>query len=135
LRPNGSASRRPGRNDARLLNDRARVRVEKKYAGVDDYIFAGKRRGGCAKPPNLVCIVTLPALAENEDGPLQWKGWHAFRRSLATNLRLCGVDPRNTQAILKHSDMVTTREFYTQIPDDESRAALKKIDDWITYQP
>jgi hypothetical protein len=29
-------------------------------------------------------------------------GWHAFRRGLATNLHLLGVDDKTIQAILRH---------------------------------
>jgi site-specific recombinase XerD len=80
---------------------------------------------------NLVRRVIQPALAESEDEPLYCEGWHAFRRSLATNLHTLGVDSRITQAILGHGNMRTTLEFYAQIPDADSRTALAKIDQWI----
>ena len=80
----------------------------------------------------MVRRVILPALAENEDETLYWKGWHAFRRALATNLHSCGVDPKVAQAILRHSDIRTTLEFYTMVPDADARAALQKIEKWIT---
>jgi hypothetical protein len=35
----------------------------------------------------------------------EWKGWHAFRRGLASNLNRLGIDDSVTQAILRHSDM------------------------------
>jgi integrase len=60
---------------------------------------------------------------------VQWKGWHAFRRSLATNLSSCGVEPKIIQAILRHSDIATTMNIYVQPPDTETRAALQKIED------
>jgi integrase len=121
----------------KVLDDhRARVIAGKKYYGPDDYIFAGQRRGAPLNLANLARRVIIPELpntaADNQGAPVAWKGWHAFRRSLATNLHSCGVDPRVTQAILRHSDMRTTLEFYTQIPDADSRAALAKIDDWIS---
>jgi hypothetical protein len=34
------------------------------------------------------------------DETLQWHGWHAFRRGLATNLHALGVDDKTIQAIL-----------------------------------
>jgi hypothetical protein len=75
--------------------------VWRTYSGrMTDYIFADERGGAPLNLANLVRRVILPTLAENEDGPLQWKGWRPFRRSLATNLHLCGVDRRITQAIL-----------------------------------
>jgi integrase len=119
----------------KILDDHhARVLEGKKHCGPDDYIFAGERRGAPLNLANMVRRVILPALASNEEGPLEWKGWHAFRRSLATNLHSCGVDPKVAQAILRHSDMKTTLEFYTMVPDADARAALQKIETWITKE-
>jgi integrase len=36
---------------------------------------------------------------------LRWKGWHAYRRSLATNLHELGVPDIVIQAILRHEDV------------------------------
>jgi len=41
-----------------------------------------------------------------------WRGWHAFRRGLATNLHDLGVDDLTIQRILRHSDVNTTRKCY-----------------------
>jgi hypothetical protein len=35
---------------------------------------------------------------------LNWYSWHAFRRGLGTNLNQLGVEPKDIQAILRHSD-------------------------------
>jgi integrase len=116
----------------KVLDDhRARVAAEGKYARPDDYMFAGERRGAPLNLANLVRRTIVPALAAAEEGPLRWKGWHSFRRSLGTNLHSCGVDPKIAQAILRHRDVKTTLEFYTQIPDAEARAALPKIEEWL----
>jgi integrase len=116
-----------------ILDDhRNQVVAGKKYFGADDYIFAGERRGAPLNLANLVRRVIIPALDTSEQGPLKWKGWHAFRRSLATNLYSCGVAPRIIQAILRHSDIGTTMQYYVQAPDPEMRVALEKIDEWIT---
>jgi integrase len=113
---------------AKILDDhRSRTRGTN-----DDYIFKGERRGGPANLANLAMRVIKPALAKSEGDPLEWKGWHAFRRSLASNLYSCGVSPKVIQAILRHSDIGTTLDFYVQTPDAESRSALLKIEDWIS---
>jgi integrase len=57
----------------------------------------------------------------------KWKGWHAFRRSLATNLYTLGAKPKVIQAILRHSDLATTLGFYVETPEAESREALDKL--------
>jgi len=57
----------------------------------------------------------------------KWKGWHCFRRSLASNLYTLGVKPKVIQAILRHSDIATTLDFYIETSDAESREALDKL--------
>jgi integrase len=109
--------------------DEHRERVDGK---AEEYIFAGARRGAPLNLANLARRVIIPALATTETGMiLTWRGWHAFRRSLATNLYSCGVTPKVIQAILRHSDESTTMDFYIQPPDSEARAALQKMDDLL----
>ena len=40
------------------------------------------------------------------------KGWHAYRRGLATNLHELGVPDKVIQAILRHEDVSTTQRSY-----------------------
>jgi site-specific recombinase XerD len=63
-----------------------------------------------------------------------WSAWTAsalcpnlIRRSLASNLYAMGVKPKVIQAILRHSDIATTLEFYVETSDAESREALDKL--------
>jgi integrase len=42
----------------------------------------------------------------------RWHGWHAFRRGLATNLHVLGVDDKTIQAILRHSNIAITQNIY-----------------------
>ena len=46
------------------------------------------------------------------DASLQWHGWHAFRRGLATNLHTLRVDDKTIQAILRHSNIGLTQNVY-----------------------
>ena len=123
----------------------------------DDYIFAGERRGAPLNLANLANRVIKPALKEQEKSRIafldealkgqpadsrkaveeqnpvvKWKGWHSFRRGLASNLYSLGVQPKVIQAILRHSDIGTTLSYYVQTPDDESRSALQKLEDRVT---
>jgi|SRR5215472_10447515 len=43
-----------------------------------------------------------------------WHGWHAFRRGLATNLHALGVDDKEIQAILRHSNVGLTINVYIE---------------------
>jgi integrase len=46
------------------------------------------------------------------DESIQWHGWHAFRRGLATNLHTLRVDDKTIQAILRHSNVGITQNIY-----------------------
>ena len=61
--------------------------------------------GGALDLDNLADRVIKPILKANG---LEWKGWHAYRRGLATNLHELGVPDIVIQAILRHEDIRTT---------------------------
>ena len=111
-----------------------------------DWMFAGERRGTSMNLPNLVRRVIIPLLTrcsvchnpehlhEGLDHPFKldetipkWKGRHCFRRSLASNLYALGVKPKVIQAILRHSDIATTLDFYVETSEAESRSALDML--------
>ena len=92
----------------------------------DAYIFAGKRKGAPLNLHNLATRVIKPAILSRG---ISWKGWHAFRRGLASNLYALGVAPKVIQGILRHADIGTTLSFYVQTPSEEARAALNKLEE------
>ena len=118
----------------------------RKSAPDDAYIFAGERRGAPLNLANLAARVIKPAIetcikcqkARSDhkkeshgfewDKKQRWKGWHAFRRGLASNLYSLGIQPKVIQAILRHSDIGTTLSYYVQTPDEETREALQQIE-------
>lgn len=112
------------------------------------WMFAGEKRGTSMNLPNLVRRTIIPNLTrcavchfpkhrhqeQDKDHTFKldesipkWKGWHCFRRSLASNLYSLGVKPKVIQAILRHSDIATTLSFYVETPEAESREALDKL--------
>ena len=122
----------------KTILERRRSRVGGKSG---DYIFAGKR-GVPLNFHNLENRIIKPALEnskflkpdergkwEKDDTTgITWKGFHGFRRGLASNLLGMGVNPKLIQAILRHSDIQTTLELYTLVPDNETREALRKLE-------
>jgi integrase len=114
-----------------------------------DWMFQGERRGTSMNLPNLVRRTIIPLLTrcavchnyksynkhrhpkdhefELDKTIPKWKGWKCFRRSLASNLYTLGVKPKIIQAILRHSDLSTTMNFYVETPEAESREALDKL--------
>ena len=107
-------------------------RTKVKDASPDSYIFAGERRGAPLNLANLARRVIVPSL-EKSDVSMKWKGWHAFRRGLASNLYSLGVQPKVIQAILRHSDIGTTPSYYVQTPDEETRDAISKIEEMFPF--
>lgn len=66
-----------------------------------------------------------PVLVVNK---LQWHGWHAFRRGLATNLHRLGVDDKTIQVIMRHSSVQTTREIYIKGVSSDAAAAMERLE-------
>jgi integrase len=125
-----------------LIARRARVKAK-----PEDYIFAGERRGTPLNFHNLQNRVIKPALEKSRmlkpdsNGEWKpdpttgvvWKGYHGFRRGLASNLFGLGVNPKIVAAILRHSDVGTTLQWYIQTPEAESREAMQKIEEKFSH--
>ncbi len=90
----------------------------------DGFIF----QGGTGEPMRLENTVRRdirPALLK---AGLEWHGWHAFRRGLATNLYALGATDRTAQAILRHANVATTMAYYVKPVASESVAAMRKLE-------
>jgi integrase len=98
------------------------------FAG-DGYIFAGTKMRKPLNLANLARRVIVPKL--RKAGVQYWSGWHGFRRGLATNLFELGVNETTIQAILRHSDVETTRKHYIKknVVPEESKNAMKRLED------
>jgi integrase len=60
---------------------------------------------------------------------LSWRGWHSFRRGLASNLFEMGVDDLTVQRILRHAKVTVTREHYIKRRSLPMEAAMKKLNE------
>jgi integrase len=61
----------------------------------------------------------------------QWRGFHAFRRGLGTNLHDLGVDDKTIQAILRHANVAVTQKCYIKTLPKQSIAAMEKLETMI----
>lgn len=59
---------------------------------------------------------------------ITWRGWHAFRRGLATNLYRLGVKDKTIQAILRHSNLSVTMNSYVKSLNPDSIAAMQQLE-------
>lgn len=78
-----------------------------------------------SSPQNVLRDVIAPAL---EKAKIDWYGFHAFRRGLATNLRVLGVDDLTIKEILRHSDVSVTRASYIKRVDEKSVEAMDRLE-------
>jgi integrase len=81
--------------------------------------------GGALDLDNLADRVIKPIFKANG---LEWKGWHAYRRVLATNLHELGVPDIVIQAILRHEDIRTTQRSYIKTVPRVVTAAMKQLE-------
>jgi len=86
--------------------------------------------GGALDLDNLADRVIKPIFKANG---LKWKGWHAYRRGLATNLHEIGVPDIVIQAILRHEDIRTTQRSYIKTVPHVVTAAMKRLESRIAY--
>ena len=103
--------------------------------------------GNALDPDSLLHRMILPALEvceicskpESEHGKMthnfarnsvlpEWRGWHAFRRGLATNLNRLGVDDSVIQRILRHSNVAVTQACYIKTAGEDAKAAMRKLE-------
>jgi len=62
----------------------------------------------------------------------EWRGWHAFRRGLATNLHRLGVADKTIQAILRHSNVSVTQACYIKSLPQLSVGAMQELEKALT---
>jgi site-specific recombinase XerD len=58
-------------------------------------------------------------------------GWHTFRRSFSTWLKSDGADMKVVQELMRHANLRTTMDLYTQAPMGAKREAQRKIAEQI----
>ncbi len=104
---------------------RKALEAHRKRTPGDGFIFIGERTGKPLRIENVYRRDMKPVL---EEKGIAWKGWHAFRRGLGTNLNALGADPKTIQAILRHSELSTTMNIYVQPVAKESIAAMRRLE-------
>jgi integrase len=82
-------------------------------------------------PTNALRDVILPALGKAE---IEWKGYHAFRRGLATNLRALGCDDLTISEIMRHSDVQITRRAYIKRVSQKSIEAMSRLEEAVALK-
>src|SRR6185295_4568552 len=58
---------------------------------------------------------------------VEWKGWHAFRRGIASTLFQLGASDIDVQKVLRHSRVLVTREHYIKVADERTNQAMDML--------
>ncbi len=87
------------------------------------------RKGTPLHFSNVVNYVIQPTL---EKAGIGWRGWHAFRRGLATNLYRLGVSSKVIQRILRHANVSTTLNSYVKSVSEDVAAAMRSLEEVCT---
>jgi integrase len=74
---------------------------------------------------NLTKRIIKPALA---GAAVTWRGFHAARRGLGSNLYRLGVQELVIQRILRHSNISTTQGFYIKTVAEDVRDAMGQLE-------
>ena len=119
-------------NEPKTKKSRAPVPVVKPLA---DALEAHRLRAGILAQPDLPIFaagngqpLNLNNLAHRVIAPVcKWHGWHAFRRGLATNLHALGIDDKEIQAILRHSNIGLTQNIYIKSVSESQVSAMDAL--------
>jgi len=107
-----------------LLSDLLTKRRDRVNPRKDSYIFANGR-GGPLDFHNIENRIIRPAL---KDTAVKWRGFHGFRRGLASNLFSLGIGPSVIASILRHGDVSVTLKHYVKSPNAEAKAAMERLE-------
>jgi integrase len=83
------------------------------------------------KPINLWNAQTLHLAPAGVKLGLGRVGWHAFRHTYSSMLRELHVDVKVQQELLRHSDIRTTMNIYTQAVTEQKRAAQTAVTEHV----
>jgi integrase len=93
------------------------------YSADSDYVFAGDS-GKVRWPESMLHDHIKPAAVEAGIGNI---GWHTFRHSYSTLLHALGTTPAVQKELLRHADIQTTLNVYTQAVSADKREAASKV--------
>ena len=93
-------------------------------AKAGDWVFCNPATGQPWRPGWMLERKLVPAAAKVGIGRI---GWHTFRHSYSTLLRSLQVDVKVQQELLRHADIRTTMNLYTQAVPDDMREANSRV--------
>jgi len=110
----------------RLLAEKLREHKKKfaSFGNSETWVFANPETGRPYWPGRIQENWLVPAAQKAGLGRI---GWHTFRHSHSTLLHALGVDLKVQQELLRHADVRTTMNIYTQAVPTALREANSKV--------
>ena len=99
------------------------LRAQSVSPSASDFLFAGPS-GRPRWPDTILADYLKPAAAKAGIGNI---GWHTFRHTYSTLLHALGTRPAVQKELLRHADIQTTMNIYTQALSSEKREAASKV--------
>jgi integrase len=93
------------------------------YRSNSDYVFAGES-GKPRWPETMLADYLKPAAVRAGIGRI---GWHTFRHTYSTLLHSLGTTPAVQKELLRHANVQTTLNVYTQAVSAEKREAASRV--------
>ena len=121
------ARRKPIPLAPELLTILREHRERSAYAADSDWVFASPYKQGAEPywPDSALQDFVKPAVVRA--GITKRVGWHTFRHSYSTLLRANGTDVKVQSELLRHSNIGTTLNLYTQAVSEQKRAAHGQV--------
>jgi integrase len=103
------------------------------HAHPEQWVFENPARGKPWRPSHIQSKWIRPAGLQltGENGI----GWHNFRHTFSSMLRELGTDIKVQQELLRHADVRTTLQIYTQAPSAQKREAVGKLVRMVLPKP
>ena len=104
-------------------------RLSSCYATPEDWVFASDRQQGAMPPWADTLLSRILKPAAKRAGITQRVGWHTFRHTYSTLLQANANDVKVVQELMRHANVTTTMNIYTQAISDKKREAQSRVVD------
>jgi len=94
---------------------------------LNRFILPVLNRCATCKLPKGTRHVTADHDWKRDESVPRWRGWHGFRRVVATNLQHLGANVTTAQGALRHSDATITLRHYSKVVREDVRAMMERL--------
>ena len=129
------ASQKPVPFDVRLAQALQEWFRQVKYSQPEDWVFASPHSKGKRPYRGQALMSCYIRPAARGCGITKKFGWHTFRHTYSTLLRLVGADIKVMQELMRHSTSRVTMDTYTQAVTSAKRLAQSAVVDLFHKEP